>query len=73
MIPSDVTQEDIDSALLHIDKMSQEDMCRALRFSPPGRIFFRNDLPTVRAAWDKRWKETGGMTPAISKRIGWDG
>jgi len=55
-----------------IDSMSHEDMARMWRFAPPGHPIFNKDLPFFER-FEKRFKELGGMTPAISKMIGWKG
>lgn len=50
-----------------IDGMSQVEMATALRFAPAGDPLFVD-------AYDyfmQRFNELGGMTPAISKNIGW--
>jgi hypothetical protein len=46
--------------------MSQEEMARLWRFAPSGHPVFSNDLPLF-----GRFEELGGMTPEISKKIGW--
>ena len=56
--------------LAQIDAMSHEDMARLQRFAPSGHPFFRSDLPLYRQ-FLARFESLGGMTPAISKRIGW--
>jgi hypothetical protein len=53
-----------------IDAMDAEDMARLQRFAPTGHPIFRNDLPLY-ARFAARFKELGGMTPELSKRIGW--
>ena len=54
-----------------INQMTREDMYRAWRFSPPGDPMFRTGTPE-QIAFDKRFKELGGFSPEISKKIGWD-
>jgi len=51
-----------------IDLMTQEEMCRAWRFAPPGDPMFQGETGEY---FMKRFKERGGMTPEISKRLGW--
>ncbi len=51
-----------------IDGMSQIEMARKYRFAPIGDPMFQGRVGTYFA---KRFKELGGMTPAISKQIGW--
>jgi len=53
-----------------IDNMSQEEMARLHRFAPLGSPLFAGELGEYFAA---SFKKKGGMTPEISKRIGWEG
>jgi len=53
-----------------IDGMSQYQMAYKVRFSPAGDPFMCGDLGDYFMA---RFKELGGMTPEISKQLGWDG
>jgi hypothetical protein len=53
-----------------IDSMTQEEMAWLYRFAPVGHPFFKHD--PVGDYFMRRFKLLGGMTPAISKRIGWD-
>jgi len=53
-----------------IDQMSHEDMAALWRFAPAGHPVFRSDLPLF-AYFEERFKTAGGMTPAVSKQIGW--
>jgi len=54
-----------------IDGMDQIQLARLLRFGPVGHPVFDKTLPLC-TYFDKRFKELGGMTPSISKSIGWD-
>ena len=54
-----------------INNMTQIEMARLWRFTPPGHIYFRADLPYY-GIFITRFHELGGMTPEISKRLGWD-
>jgi hypothetical protein len=54
-----------------IDNMSHEEMCHLHRFAPIGHRYFCSGLE-VSEYFMKRYKELGGMTPEISKKIGWD-
>lgn len=53
-----------------IDAMPHEEMCRLWRFAPAGHPYFvgGSELCTY---FMKRFKEKGGMTSEVSKRIGW--
>lgn len=53
-----------------INKMSQEEMARIWRFASTGSIYFDRTKPYSRI-FEKRFKELSGMTPEISKKIGW--
>ena len=51
-----------------IDAMSQEELCKKWRFAPIGDPMFQGEEGEY---FKKRLKEMGGMTPEISKRLGW--
>jgi hypothetical protein len=51
-----------------ISKMSQLKMARLWRHAPSGHIYFNTSLPYFKI-FEKRFKELGGFTPAISKEI----
>ncbi len=51
-----------------IDSMSQEDMAYKWRFAPSGDPMFQDEAGDY---FEKRFKELGGFTSEISKRIGW--
>ena len=53
-----------------IDNMSQTEMARMFRFAPSGHPVFSRDLPLY-DHFQERFKFLGGMTPEISKKIGW--
>lgn len=53
-----------------IEKMSHIEMARLYRFAPSGHPYFNTELPYVKF-FMKRFNELGGMTPEISKLIGW--
>ncbi len=52
-----------------IDGMSQYQMARQVRFSPAGDPLMCGELGNYFMA---RFKELGGMTPEISKQLGWE-
>lgn len=64
------TEAQIEEAKKQIDTMSQTAMARLRRFAPAGHPYFRMDLP-LSDYFDARFQSLGGMTPAISKKIGW--
>jgi len=53
-----------------IDKMSRVGMARRFRFDPVGSLYFDSTNP-LHKYFAARFKALGGMTPEISKRIGW--
>lgn len=65
-----MTDKEIQDWKDKIDQMSQTEMARLWRFSPVGHIVFDTTLPLY-DHFDKRFKLLGGMTPSISKEIGW--
>ena len=51
-----------------IDSMSRKDMARKWRFAPAGDpLFVRGEVFDY---FDARFKELGGFTPELSKKIG---
>ena len=52
-----------------IDAMPQSEMCSLWRFARVGHPLFQGDTGDYFA---KVMKEKGGMTPKISKDLGWD-
>ena len=52
-----------------INQMSQMEMASLRRFAPSGHSYFDRTKPFFKV-FDKRFKEFGGFTPAISKAIG---
>lgn len=65
-----MTEQEIKEWEDKIDNMTQMEMASLRRFAPSGHPVFRCDLP-LSVRFEKRFKELGGMTPAISKAIGW--
>ena len=59
-----------DPVIEDINKLSQEEMARLIRFAPVGHIYFDTSKP-YHAVFKKRFKDLGGFTPKISKKIGW--
>ena len=50
-----------------IDKMTHEQLAHSYRFAPSGDPLWQGPVGDYAMA---RFKELGGMTPALSKRIG---
>ncbi len=65
-----MTENEIKEHKKTIDEMSQTQMASMWRFTPAGHPYFRSDLPLF-DYFQKRFKDLGGMTPGISKTIGW--
>ena len=63
-----MTEEEIRKAKGEIDALSQFGLCRLWRFAPPGHPFFQAELVEY---FRKKLEEKGGMTPEISKALGW--
>lgn len=53
----------------HIDTLSQEEMARIWRFSAGDNPLLQGEVGTYFA---QSFQKKGGMTPEISKRLGWD-
>lgn len=53
-----------------INNLSHMEMARLFRFAPAGHPYFDLSKP-FHEVFDKRFKEFGGWTPAISKAVGW--
>ncbi len=63
----------IQKHLERIAAMSRAEMACYHRFAEPGHPYFCivEFGHTLRDAFQKRWAEFGGMTPEISKSLGW--
>lgn len=64
------TPEDIERMTKDINSMDQFSMAHMQRFTKSGHPYFRMDLPFYKI-FEARFKELGGMTPEISKELGW--
>ena len=53
-----------------INEMTYLEMGRVYRFSPSGHPYFTD--PVLNKHFMKRFKSLGGMTPGLSKSIGWN-
>jgi hypothetical protein len=47
-------------------------MGRLWRFAAVAHPYFNINYPEIHAAFKKRFKELGGWTPELSKKVGWD-
>jgi len=52
-------------------KMDQVTMARLYRFSPPGHPVFDSNNNPLYEIFKMRFAKLGGLTPSISKEIGW--
>lgn len=64
------TEQEIETMKKDIDGMDQRQMASLQRFAQSGHPYFDNRL-SLWEYFEKRFKELGGMTPGISKSIGW--
>jgi len=62
-------QETITKLKAEIDTMSHFDLAYTWRFSPPGNRYFT--ISEVFQYFKKTLKDKGGITPEISKKMGW--
>jgi hypothetical protein len=51
-----------------IAQMGHKEMARLWRFAPGGHEYFKKPYFEV---FKKRFQELGGMTPQLSKKMGW--
>ena len=70
MIQETLSEEEITRWKKDIDAMTQTDCARLRRFAPSGHPVFRGDWP-LNEYFEARFKKLGGMTPGVSKAIGW--
>lgn len=66
----ELTEQEIKEWEDRIANMTQIEMASLWRFAPAGHPVFRNDLPLYNR-FKARFDTLGGMTPDISKAIGW--
>jgi hypothetical protein len=65
------TDEQLKRMEKNIKEMTQIDCARAFRFHKVGHPYFRSDLP-LNEIFQEHFKSLGGMTPEVSKFIGWE-
>jgi len=65
-----LTDEVIEEWKQTIANMDQEECAKLHRFAPAGHPVFRSGEPLY-YIFKARFDSLGGMTPEISKRIGW--
>lgn len=64
-----MTDEEITKWRKKISVLTREEMARLWRHAPAGHLIFTT--PPLFAYFEQRFKSLGGMTPEISKKIGW--
>lgn len=67
---SNLTETEIKKWKEQIDEMSQIDMAKLRRFAPLGHPVFDSSLPLCEY-FEEHFQKLGGITPRISKAIGW--
>lgn len=65
-----MTPEEIEEHKAKIDTLSQLEMARLWRFVRAGHPYFNSELPLYEH-FKARFEKLGGMTPEISKQLGW--
>lgn len=65
-----MTRTEIEQQKIEIDQLTHEQMATIYRHSPSGHPWFDSTLP-LNDYFMERFNSFGGMTPAISKTIGW--
>lgn len=65
-----MNQAEIDKHIETINNLSQIECARLHRFAPSGHPYFDSHLPLYQVFLE-RFTSLGGMTPEISKAIGW--
>jgi hypothetical protein len=53
-----------------VERADREQLCRWWRFLRSADVHSREEM-MIQDRYQERYREVGGMTPAISKRIGW--
>lgn len=66
-----MTKEQIIAAKNDIDNMSQYSMASLYRFAPSCHPYFDKRNGDLFNYFVEKFKENGGMTPKISKSLGW--
>lgn len=62
--------EELQAEIDEINSLTQFEMARLWRFAPAGHRYFDSTKP-LHAHFKARFEKLGGMTPEISKRLGW--
>ena len=65
-----MNNREIDDWKKTIDEMSHEELAALHRFAPAGHPVFNINFP-ISGYFEDRFKELGGMTPEVSRKIGY--
>lgn len=65
-----MTEEEIKEWKRKIDMMEHYEMAWEWRYASPGSPLFDTTTPLAKY-FNERFQEFGGMTPALSKQLGW--
>ena len=57
--------------LIKIQELTQMECARLVRFAPAGHKYFDLNKP-FHEAFAAHFRSLGGMTPTVSKELGWD-
>lgn len=65
-----MSDEEVVAEKAKIDALSHLEMAKLYRFAPSGHPYFDSAM-VVSQYFFGRWVRLGGMTPELSKQIGW--
>jgi len=68
---AELTNEEIETHIQHIETMSHTSMMDLWRFAPAGHPIFDRRYPLY-DIFRKRFDTFGGFTPTVSKEVGWN-
>lgn len=66
-----LTESEIATWKTRIDAMDARDCLELQRLAPSGHPVFRSDLP-IYEYFQSHFNKLGGITPELSKSVGWD-
>ncbi len=65
-----LTNEQIEAHKKQIDAMDVVQLAKFRRYAPAGHVYFDRTTPLY-LYFENRFQSLGGMTPELSKQIGW--
>ncbi len=68
----ELDSEQTQKELVVIDKLTHLQCATIYRFSAAGHPYFNSNCPELVKAFAIKFDAYGGMTPTVSKQIGWD-